>query len=313
MKNNYLIIGDDQYLRGREESKIKENFLSSEESYLNYSVFNSQEIDNIMDSLNTVPFMGDRRVVLVKDAHQLSQDSFETILSYAEKPMDSTVLVLSADSSLEGNKAYKKLSSLMETVRANAPDAATVKKWIRGFFKNEDIEISPQAVNLIAELKGDDISGIKTELEKIAAYSGGEKIEAGNIEELVGRSVTETVFKLVDAINKKDAKWAFRIIQDLYSQKKQPHEVIGYLAWYLRTIQKIVALTSETKSIKEIASRIKYSPAYTRRLMTQAENYSTDKLERWVSLLFETDRDIKTGKKPATLALETLITAFLTS
>ncbi len=201
---NYLIIGDDEYLRAREEARIKEKFLPPEETDLNYSVYQPDQIDGIMDSVNTVPFMADKRVILVKDAHELSKESLEAILSYAESPLKTNVLILSADSSLEGNKLYRKLSTLVETVKMRKPDKATVKKWIRGFFKKEDIDISPAATDLVAELKGDDISGIKTELEKIAAYSGGEKIETEDVEKLVGRSVTETVFKLVDAINKLD-------------------------------------------------------------------------------------------------------------
>ncbi|MGB2600189.1 MAG: DNA polymerase III subunit delta [Candidatus Omnitrophota bacterium] len=309
----YLIIGDDEYLRSREESKIKDNFLSPAEIDLNYSVYSPDDINGIMDSLNTTPFMADNRVVLVKDAHQLSQDSLGTILSYAEKPVETSVLVLSADSALEGNKLYRKLSSLIEKVEAGKPNEATVKKWIRGFFKKEGIEISPEAVNLIAELKGDDTSGIKTELEKLASYSGGDRIEVEHVENLVGRSVAETVFSLVDAINRSDPKWAFRILRDLYDQKKQPHEVIGYLAWYLRTMQQVVFLSDKGKNVKEIASQIKYSPAYAKRLMAQSKGYTAVKIDRWVFLLLEADRDIKTGRRGATLALEALITSFLTS
>ncbi|MGB3056527.1 MAG: hypothetical protein WBC16_00005, partial [Candidatus Omnitrophota bacterium] len=137
MKNNYLIIGDDQYLREREETKIKESFLSPEEIDLNYSVYEAPQIDNILDSLNTVPFMGEKRVVLVKDAHQLSPEALQSIISYMEKPSPVNVLVLSSAGPLTDNKAYQKLSSLVKTIKADKPDPATVKKWIQAFFKNE--------------------------------------------------------------------------------------------------------------------------------------------------------------------------------
>ncbi len=103
------------------------------------------------------------------------------------------------------------------------------------------------------------------------------------------------------------------MIRYLYDQKKQPQEIIGYLAWYLRTIGKIVFLSDKTSSVREIASKIKYSPAYTKRLMDQSKKYSAEKLDGWVELLLKTDRDIKTGKKAANLALEELITTFLSS
>jgi DNA polymerase-3 subunit delta len=309
---NYLIIGEDEYLRTREENRIREDSLSPEEIDLNYSVYRPSEINSIVDSLNTVPFMGEKRVVLVKDAHELSGEALGAIFSYLENPAGSNVLMLSAAGPVGDNESYRKLSSAMEVVKVDKPDPLTIKKWISSYFKKEKIEISREAVDLICELKGQDTSGIKNELDKLAGYSGGEKIGAGDVEELVGRSVTETVFKLVDAINAKDAKWAFRILGDLYDQKKQPHEIIGYLAWYLKIMQKIVFLTAggETNA-NIIASEIGYSAGYAKRLLRQAKGYSAGKLSKWVNCLLEADRDIKTGRKEARLALEEIVTKFL--
>ena len=192
------------------------------------------------------------------------------------------------------------------------PDPVTIKKWVSSYFKKEGIDITREAVDLICELKGQDTSGIKHELDKLAGYSGGKKLEVSDVEELVGRSVTETVFKLVDAINAKDPKWAFRVLSDLYDQKKQPHEIIGYLAWYLKIMQKIVFLTTGGEANANIiASEIGYSAGYAKRLLRQAKGYSAEKVSKWVNYLLEADRDIKTGKKEARLALEEIITRFL--
>jgi DNA polymerase-3 subunit delta len=310
---NYLVIGDDEYLRTREEAKIKENFLSPDEVDLNYSVYRTDQIDDIMDSLNTSPFLAGKRVILVKDAHQFSEDALASVVSYLEKSAGENVLILSADISLKKSKTFRKLSSFMEMIKADKPDAATIKKWIRAFFKKEGIEISPGAVDLIYELKGEDTVGVKGELEKLAGYSGGQRIEIEHVEQLVGRSVTETVFKLVDAVNMNNGEWVFRVLGDLYDQKKQPHEVIGYLAWYLKVMQKLILLTAKGANINEMASELGYSVGYVRRLQNQSKGYSAEKVGRWISFLLETDRDIKTGRKEARLALEALVTTLLNS
>lgn len=311
MSDNYLIIGDDKYLRGKEAVKIKDKFLSADEIELNYSAYGPEDLDGVMDSLGTMPFLADKRVVLVKDAQQISGDFAETILSYLEKPSDTSVLALSFDKSYKKNKYYKKLSSLMTVVESNSPTPLTAKNWIRAFFKKEDIDISPDAVDLIVELKGQDTRAIKEELDKLAGYSGGERIETRHVEIIVGRSVMETVFKLVDAINAGDADLAFRVLGDLEEQKKQPQEVLGYLGWYLRTMQKITLLTAKGAATGTIASELGYSSAYVQRLISQARKYTPEKLKRCVALLFETDRDLKTGRKPPRLALEMLVVSFL--
>ncbi len=313
MNKNYLVTGNDEYIREKEVSKIKEKFLSGEEAELNYSAYNPEDIIGIMDSLGTMPFLAENRVVLVKESQALSDTCADTILLYLENPSENSVLILSSDDSHKKNKRYKKLSSLMEVVRADKPTPQTIKSWVRAFFKKENVDITPEAVDLIGELKGQDTSGIKAELDKLIGYSGGERIEVKHVEDLVGRSVTETVFKLVDAINGRDPKWVLRVLRDLYDQKKQPPEIIGYLGWYIRVIQKIVLLRAKGMDIAGIASEVGYSAGYVRRLSGQAKKYSIKRINRWIDLLLTTDRDIKTGQKQGDLALEMLLVSLVES
>lgn len=313
MSNNYLIIGDDEHIKQTEANRIKEKFLSSGQISLNYSAYNPDNVNvsDIMNSLETMPFLAEKRVVLVSQAHDLSGDAQTAILSYLESPSKTSVLVLSSNGSFKKTKHYNKLSSLVEIVKADVPNLSTIKDWIRAFFKKNKIEISHEAVELIVELKGTDTSGVKRELEKLISFSGGEKIELWHVEDLVGRSVTETIFKLVDAINARDGKWAFRILGDLYEQKKQPQEIVGYLTWYIKVIRKIASLTAGGMGLDKQASQLGYSPGYVRRLMNQSKKYPAGKIKRWIDLLLAADRDIKTGGKKPRLAVEILLSSLL--
>ena len=311
MAENYLIIGDDEYIRDSEANKIKNKFLSASEIDLNYSYHTPDDIDSIMDALGTMPFLADKRVIHIKETENISDRFAETITSYLENPSETSVLVMSSEASFKKSKHYRKLVKLVQEIKADKPDPAKIKGWIRAFYKKEGIDISPRAVELIVELKGTDTQGIKIELDKLAGFSAGARIEAEHVEELVGRSVTETVFKLVDAINARDTEWTFRVLNDLYDQKKQAPEIIGYLGWYIRIMQKINLLSGKGIGPGELASELGYSPAYTRRLAGQVKKYPVDRVERWISLLLKTDQDIKTGRKQALLALDTLIVELL--
>ncbi|MBD3426873.1 MAG: DNA polymerase III subunit delta [Candidatus Omnitrophica bacterium] len=311
MTSNFLIIGNDEYIRQSELDKIKNKFLALSESELNYSSHGPDDVDGIMDSLGTMPFLAEKRVVHIKKAEDLAEDFIETLSSYLENPTESSVLILTAEASFKKTKGYHKLSKLLEEVRADKPKPVKLKGWIRSFYSKEGIDISPRAVDLIIELKGDDTQSIKMELEKLAAFSGGERIEALHVEELVGRSVTETVFKIGDAINAGNSGRVFKVLNDLYDQKKQPPEIIGYLGWYIRVVQKISLLLGKGIGFDGIAGELGYSPAYTRRLTSQAKKYPSSQIKRWVKLLLEADRNIKTGRTEAKLALETLLVGLL--
>jgi len=308
---NYLVTGDDTYIREKEVLKIKERFLDPASSKLNYAVHPGTNIEDSLDSLRTIPFLSSKRVALIQDAHQISAGDAQQIETYLKNPSRTGILVLSADSSFCGKKYCKKICSLVEIVKADKPTASTMKRWIHVFFEKEKIEISQEAVQLIVELKGTDTVGIKEELEKLVSFSGGDKIETCHVERLIARSAREMIFKLADAVTERDAVWVFRILADLYAQKKKPHEIIGYLGWYTKIMKKILLLSARGTPTNRIAAELGYSSGYVRRLEDRARKYSGKKIADWGSFLFETDKEIKTGRKKPETAVEMMLVSLM--
>lgn len=308
---NYLIVGDDEYIKNTESAKIKNKFLSKEQFALNYSVHEANDVTGVIDSLETIPFLSEKRVVFVKGENSISDDLVTSLLTYFKRNMTSSVLILSAEGAFKKTKNYKQIAFLMNVIEAEKPSPQALKNWIRAFLKKEGIEISFDATELIIELKGFDTAGIRKELDKLVSYSNQNKIDTADVENVVGRSVSESVFKLVDAINASDAAWTFRVLNDLYDQKKQPHEILGYLGWYIRVIQKITYLSKKGKRTEQIALELGYSTGYVHKIMTQSKKYSLEKLNQWLFLIFEKDKEIKTGRIQPFLAIEMLLTTFL--
>ncbi|MFA6637153.1 MAG: DNA polymerase III subunit delta, partial [Candidatus Omnitrophota bacterium] len=221
MPENFIISGDDVYLRAKEEKKIRDKFLSKEEIGLNFSVFGPDEAVKAIDELATAPFLADKRVVVIREIENVPADVFPLLTAYLNNPAPAGVLVLTAGSEFKKKPHYREIAKKAAGISAEKLTPQKIKSGIKTFFKKENIDISDDAVDLIFELKGSDPAGIINELEKLAAYSDGEKIELATIEKMVGRSVVDTVYKLVDAIDQRNAKLAFRILEDLAYQKKQ--------------------------------------------------------------------------------------------
>jgi DNA polymerase III subunit delta len=304
MAENFLISGDDDYLRAKEEKKIRDRFLTREEAELNFCVYTPEGTPRAIDDLGTAPFLAEKRVTVIRDIEGLSEESFAVIVSYLKDPAPTSVLILTSGSEFRKKPKYRDISSKVVQVSADKLTPQKIRDGIKAFFRKENIDISHDAVDLIFELKGSDPASIVNELEKLAAFSGGEKIEAAHVEELVGRSVYETVFQLVDAIDLKDAKRIFRILGDLAGQKKQVPEIIGYLAWHIRTVQKIKFLSSKGLGKEQIISAAGRG-AY--RILPKVQKYTAKKTEKWLNTLLEADLDVKKGRKEPFLALEMLV------
>jgi DNA polymerase III subunit delta len=304
MSENFIICGDDVYLRAKEEKKIRDRFLSKEETELNFSVFAHDEAVKALDELATTPFLADKRVVVIRDIDDLPAEIFPLLTAYLNGPVPTSVLVLTACSEFKKKPHYRDIAKKASEISAEKLTPYKIKAGIRTFFKKENIDISDDAADLILELKGSDPAGIMSELEKLAAYSNGEKIELATVEKMVGRSVVETVYKLVDAIDQKNAKRVFRILEDLAYQKKQAPEIIGYLAWYIRTVQKIKLLSSQGLG-REAVIASSGKGAY--KVFPEAAKYSEGRIGKWLKALVEADIDVKRGRKTPSLALEMLV------
>ena len=304
MPENYLIICEDPYMRGKEEKKLRDKFLSPGEIDLNYSVFPPEDISGIMDALGTMPFLADKRVVLVRGAENMPEEGAASMERYLDEPSPDSALILSFSGLSPKDKVFKTLSKKMTVAAVEKFTPQKTKTVIRDFFRREKIEISPRAVELIFELKGADPSSIKPELEKLAAYSGGKKIDAEDVEEMVGRSVTEVIFKLVDAINAGNMKWALTVLGDMGEARKEAPKIIGYLAGHMRAIRKLKFLMLKGADSNEIKTAIGKRAYY---LEPQARKLSAKKINKWDLLLLKADMDIKRGLKEPPLVLEMLM------
>lgn len=307
MSDIYLVLGDDRHLREKEISKIRTSHNFSTNDALDVSVYETEDIAECIQSLETQPFLSPKRLVILRNLQKAADDNLGSIVKYVSSPSEFSVFIMCADETFKKTKQCKEIKKNSEIIDVSAPTVMQIKKWIPVYFKKHDIEITHDAVEMIVTLKGNDTLSINKELEKLLGYSGGERITVDIVEKMVGRSPRETVFKLVDAIDDKKPEWAYRILGELSAQKKESVEIIGYLGWYVRVLSKIKYLLAKGRSLREIASEVSYSEGYVRRLANKAKRYTKQKLIFWKEKIYAADREIKTGIKPSKLSLETLL------
>jgi len=311
MSQNYLILGNNNILIKEQVNNIVDKFLSKEDKSLNYSKFLPDNINNIFNSLKTMPFIAEKRVVLVENIQTGDDDFFKSILSYLNGFLDSSVLILVADVTLKKNKHYIDLTKKVELINISDLNLYNIKKWIESFLEKNNIKIEKKALDLLIELKDLNFIDIVSELEKLICFANKEEIKIKHVEQLVGSNIKEDVFKLIDAINAKNTIKLFNIISNLYAQKKQSYEILGYIAWYVKTMQKIIMFYNQGFNVHKTAKALGYSFAYTKRLFDQLKQHSSKKIKQWVILLLEADKEMKKGIKESRLIIELLLIRFL--
>ena len=91
----YFLMGEEAYYIDKISDFIEETVLDEAEKGFNQSVFYGRDvtIEEIVGAAKRYPMMAEKQVIIVKEAQDLSR-TIENLVSYAEQPQPSTILVL---------------------------------------------------------------------------------------------------------------------------------------------------------------------------------------------------------------------------
>ena len=302
----FLFIGSEGYLKDKAIKDLSSSVLGGSSRDLNYKVFYGAESDSreILDYAATMPFLAEKRVIIVKDFDELSEECKSRLISYIEKPLKSTCLILET----KGDSVLKKYSRISRHVNIQYfkdPENSKLLAWIKKSVTAKGKSIEDQAAEALKELQGKNLLSLTQEIDKLAAFVGERSlITVKDIEELVGKSLVASAFDLIDAVEKKDINLAMKIVSDLMMTGKRPYETIGLLCWHLKRLLRAKILQARGEPDSVIANLLRINRRYYNEFFRQAKGISIPQIKSKMAILLEADLDIKRTKYDPALILE---------
>lgn len=312
LKPIYFLMGEEPYYIDGISNFIENNVLSEEEKGFNQIILYGRDVtvEEIISNAKRYPMMADRQVVIVKEAQDLTR-TIENLVSYAENPQPSTVLVIcykykKLDARKKLAKVLKKNSELFESKKLYENQ---VPDWIRRVLAGKGYTISPKAAQMLTEFLGNDLSKVNNELEKLQLIiKPGEQITPQLIEENIGISKDYNNFELQNAIGNRDVKKAFRIIQ-YFGQNTKNHPLVMTIALLYSFYSKLLkyhALSNKAEAPKALG----VNPYFIKDYQTAASNYSMKQVSAIISAIREIDMKSK-GVGAASLSQADLLKELL--
>lgn len=131
----YLLTGQDIQAKEIQLKKIKQEFLSPELQDFNSDTLYAKEITlkDIQERLLAIPLKSANRVVVIKDAHSLDQESSDFLLAFSKNPQKQVILVFDfahydpKNELIQGISAQAQLIRFKETIN---PDAFVLNRQI---------------------------------------------------------------------------------------------------------------------------------------------------------------------------------------
>jgi DNA polymerase III delta subunit len=131
----YLLIGQDIAAKEIQLKKIKQESLPPELQDFNLDTLYAKEIilRDIQERFLSIPLKSAKRIMVIKDAHLLDNESRDFLLAYSKKPLKELVLVLDfpqydyKDEFIKGISAFVRMLRFKETVN---PDTFALNRQI---------------------------------------------------------------------------------------------------------------------------------------------------------------------------------------
>ena len=307
----YLFLGEEDFLKEEAIEKAKSKFLDDQTKELNYSIFYAKDknfnIRGMLDSLNTLPFLSKKRLIILKDADSLTVSGKASVLSYLGAPKESSVFIMETSLPAIKGEFLLKGSKLAHLVYFRRPTGPGIDSWLIKKAGLSKKKISAEAIAAIKESLPNDLRTLSSAMDKIVLYAGNRSlITKQDVEKIAGTNPSHAAFDLIDAIAVRDVKKALRIFSSLKRDRKKQAEFLGLLAWNARMLLRVKELFRIKNKI-EISRDLGLSTRSFDRITRHAARFKKEQVLTLLDEIIKADLDIKTGDS-STIVMEKLIT-----
>jgi DNA polymerase-3 subunit delta len=313
----YYFYGEEEYLKNKAVHIVSERLGEKINRGLNFEVFasSSTPIATLLDHARTIPFLGGRKIVLLKEAEKIPAQEQEHLFSYVESPSKKTTLILTSSAvNFQGNafkpllKSFAKYAGYGLVLELNHPYQNEIPDWIKYMAQNFGKSIGSSAVFLLHELIGNNLLDIFHEMEKLALFSGEKKeITKDDVEKMISSLRTESVFELVDHIGNRRLYEALMTLSQLLKSGEQPLKLLALIVRQFRMISKARTLVNQGLKPAEITHALKIREFVWQKLYPQVNKFSEKKLMDCFQQMWEADITLKTRRTPKKIVLEKLV------
>ncbi len=307
----YLFIGEERRLH-EEALKMLFDTIDPALRPFNAAVFtigsdngtgSKTTIAQALDAANQMPMMSTRRIVVIRDFDKIKEDEQDQVFSYLKNPSPTTTVVFQAPFPDKRRKLTMSLLKSCTVTALDAYDDQRATRWASDYLKELHCRIDADALRLLIGLTGPGLTRLANELDKLAAYADGGKIDRAAVEELVPRVREHSGWELWDAIGSGDRKRALRLMNHLL-EDSDPLPILGSIASYYRKLligKDLMDAGASTDAIKKATGQ--WSPSYFKGVRRSSREVFVRGLER----IAQVDNAIKNSEGTPRLQMQYLI------
>ncbi|MGL5149595.1 MAG: DNA polymerase III subunit delta [Clostridium sp.] len=326
VKNSYIFCGIDEELIKEGINDIKKRYIDDGLEDLNYMQLDGMttNCDEIINACETLPFMGEKKVIVVYRCNFLKEKSnsegtkvFNEVKEYLKNVPPYTILILYYlfDDKRETPKKNKKvmgLDKITNVVYFEKLKGDRYLKKIDDIFRSKGRAINKIELKYFSERVQNNFDVIVREVDKLVNYTHGRDIKREDIDKLLPKSREEDIFDLIDLISQKKIDKALSIVRELLVKSEQHMLIIISLENTFKRLYDIKVAVEKGKSVGDLMSELRLPEFVIKKLVTQSRGFNKRQLMGLIKLCLDSENRVKSSGVDKDMEIELLLLNTLT-
>ncbi len=307
----YLLMGDEAYLKTEFKKKLIKA-LVNEGDTLNFSAFNRERYNEneIVDLAQTLPFLAEKRVILIEETGCLKKEN-KKLAAYLAEPNPDTVLIFVESDVDKRNAVYKALTKLERVVEMTQPSEEDMARWVGSKLSGVGKQMDRAAYNEFYARSALSMDNIVSELEKLISYTGNRTtITLEDVKTMTVERPEAKIFELLDAMVAKNTKRVMDLYSDMLLTKEEPMSILYRITSQFRTLIAVKELSDRGENPASITSYLGARDFVVRKLLRQKDSFSYKEINSLLDEAAAAEAAFKSGRLDDSLAVELILTKY---
>ena len=277
----------------------------------------ASQLDGLRRSLTEIPFLAERRHVLVRDPPQLAErarrgaDSAEALAALVAERAPTTALCIVAHLRVAAanpvlGAVRQARGRIVEHARLKGRD---LRAWVERRAGELGLRLPRAGVDHVMRLAGGDLGVIEGELAKLEAYADGAALSVDDVRRLVAGAEQLEIWDILDRLLVPPHWRGPAAVDALLADGVAVQYISSVVGGQLRELLRAHELLGGERGARggDIAAQLGLPPWRVERLLRWAAKTTPGMIEGWLRALQHLDAEVKLGRLDDAAALRSLM------
>ena len=334
----FLLCGKEQFLVEWAKNLVINKYISPASKVLDLTIIDEQDLSYslsasssgtkpstlgfIIENCETLPLLSEKKIVLVKESKLLSSGEKDEgknselgkFCAYLGNLPDSTIIVFMANSVDRKKKLPKAILKHGDIYDFDQLSRRELILFADKRFKAGGVSVPGNVMEYMIDTTGYfnkesdyNLYTFSNDISKMIALADGGTLTEEIVKETVESDLETFIFSLLNSISDDRKDRAFKLLHNIVSERNDVSGLVALIVGQFETMYSIKELMNNKVPDRVIADKLGIKEGRLKALRPFTFNYSLSELRKNLENAYEIDRNIKTGRLKAHLALELFV------